>query len=173
MGQILSILWEILSILLEICYLIGIFRNHSFPPSPSTTILESFSGKFFLTTRAQSEKVEQISFRPPNFFLPVRPWLFRIKKPGFLRPCWTKQTFLLLARRFLTERYKKNKTVNTPPANELNQSKTVVVCSKLRRQCFEQNLFVLNLLITKAFTSLETSKFYISDSSNTTLNSLL
>ena len=25
--------------------------------------------------RAQSEKVGQISFRPPNFFLPVRPWL--------------------------------------------------------------------------------------------------
>jgi hypothetical protein len=54
MGQILSILWEILSILWEICYLIGIFRNHS-PPRLSTTILESFSGKFFLTTRAQSE----------------------------------------------------------------------------------------------------------------------
>ena len=32
------------------------------------------------------------------------------KKPGFLRPCWTTQTFLLLAKRFLTERYKKNKT---------------------------------------------------------------
>jgi hypothetical protein len=28
---------------------------------------------FFLTTRAQSEKVGQISFHPPNFFLPVRP----------------------------------------------------------------------------------------------------
>ena len=70
MGQILSILWEILSILWEMCYLIGIFRNHSFPPPPSTTILESFSGKCFLTTRAQSEKVGQISFRPPNFFLP-------------------------------------------------------------------------------------------------------
>jgi hypothetical protein len=39
-----------------------------------TIILESFSGKFFLTTRAQSEKVGQISFRRPNFFLPVRPW---------------------------------------------------------------------------------------------------
>jgi hypothetical protein len=25
------------------------------------------------TGRAQSEKVGQISFRPPNFFLPVRP----------------------------------------------------------------------------------------------------
>jgi hypothetical protein len=37
------------------------------------SILESFSGKFFLTTRAQSEKVGQISFRPPIFFLPVRP----------------------------------------------------------------------------------------------------
>ena len=61
---------RILSILWEICYLIGIFRNHS---SPSTTILERFSGKFFLTTRAQSEKFGQISFRPPNFFLPVRP----------------------------------------------------------------------------------------------------
>jgi hypothetical protein len=74
MVQIMSILWEILSILWEICYLIGIFRNH-FPP-PSTTILESFSGKFFLTTRAQSEKVGQISFRPPNFFLHVRPWKY-------------------------------------------------------------------------------------------------
>jgi hypothetical protein len=39
--------------------------------APSTTILESFSGKFFW----QSEKVGQISFRPPNLFLPVRPWL--------------------------------------------------------------------------------------------------
>ena len=39
----------------------------------TTTILGSFSGKFFLTTRAQSEKVGQISFRPPIFFLPVRP----------------------------------------------------------------------------------------------------
>jgi hypothetical protein len=64
MRQFLSILWEILSNLWEICYLIGIFRNHSSPP-PSTTILESFSGKFFLKTRAQSEKVGQISFRPP------------------------------------------------------------------------------------------------------------
>jgi hypothetical protein len=42
----------------------------------TTTILGSFSGKFFLTTRAQSEKVGQVSFRPPNFFLPVSPcWL--------------------------------------------------------------------------------------------------
>jgi hypothetical protein len=49
MGQILSILWEILSILWEICYLIGIFRNHS-----------NFTN-FFPP--------------PPNFFLPVRPWL--------------------------------------------------------------------------------------------------
>ena len=48
MRQFLSILWEILSNLWEICYLIGIFRNHSSPP-PSTTILESFSGKYFLT----------------------------------------------------------------------------------------------------------------------------
>ena len=74
MGQILSILWEMLSILWEICYVIVTFRNHSSPP-PSTTILERFSGKKFLTTWAQSEKVGQISFRPPNFFLPVRPWL--------------------------------------------------------------------------------------------------
>ena len=62
----------------EICYLIGIFCNHSSPPPPPasfTTILESFSWKFFLTTKAQSEKVGQISFRPPNFFLTVRPWL--------------------------------------------------------------------------------------------------
>ena len=70
----MSILWEILSILWEISYLVEIFRNHSSPPPPSTTNLESFSGNFFLTTMAQSEKVEQISFRPPNFFLPVRPW---------------------------------------------------------------------------------------------------
>jgi hypothetical protein len=69
MGQILSILWEILSILWEICYLIGIFRNHSSPRSQ--LFLESFSGKFFLKTRAESKKVGQISFRPPIFFLPV------------------------------------------------------------------------------------------------------
>jgi hypothetical protein len=31
------------------------------------------SNRNFSTTRAQSEKVGQISFRPPNFFLPVRP----------------------------------------------------------------------------------------------------
>jgi hypothetical protein len=45
MGKILSIWGKILSILWEICYLIGIFRSHS-PPSP-TTILDSFSGKCF------------------------------------------------------------------------------------------------------------------------------
>ena len=33
------------------------------------------TNNFFGTGRAQSEKVGQISFRPPNFFLPVRPWL--------------------------------------------------------------------------------------------------
>ena len=44
--KIMSILWEILSILWEIFYLIEIFRNHS-SPLPSTTILESFFGKFF------------------------------------------------------------------------------------------------------------------------------
>ena len=32
--------------------------------------------KIFGTGRTQSEKVGQISFRPPNFFLPVRPWLY-------------------------------------------------------------------------------------------------
>ena len=32
---------------------------------PSTTSLESFSGKFFLTTRTQSEKVGQILSPPP------------------------------------------------------------------------------------------------------------
>ena len=31
--------------------------------------------KFFGTGPAQSEKVGQISFRPPNYFLPVRPWM--------------------------------------------------------------------------------------------------
>jgi hypothetical protein len=35
--------------------------------------LISSTNIFFGTGRAQSEKVEQISFRPPNFFLPVRP----------------------------------------------------------------------------------------------------
>jgi hypothetical protein len=30
-------------------------------------------GGVFFTTRAQSEKVGQIYFRPPNFFLTVRP----------------------------------------------------------------------------------------------------
>ena len=30
--------------------------------------------KIFTTCRAKSEKVGQICFRPPNFFLPVRPW---------------------------------------------------------------------------------------------------
>ena len=75
----LSILWEILSTLWEICYLIGIFRNHSSlppPPPPSTTILESFSEKFLLTTWAQSEKVGQISFRPLIF--PSRTPMFSI-----------------------------------------------------------------------------------------------
>jgi hypothetical protein len=33
-----------------------------------------FHKNVFGTGRAQSEKVGQISFRPPNFFLPVRPW---------------------------------------------------------------------------------------------------
>jgi hypothetical protein len=33
-----------------------------------------FHKKFFGSSRAQSEKVGQISFCPPNFFLPVRPW---------------------------------------------------------------------------------------------------
>jgi hypothetical protein len=74
MGQILSILWEILSILWEICYLIGIFRNHSSLPPPVDNNFGKFLRKFFLTTQAQSEKVGQISFRPPIFFLPVRPW---------------------------------------------------------------------------------------------------
>jgi hypothetical protein len=32
------------------------------------------TNNFFGTGRAQSEKVGQISFRPRNFFLPVRPW---------------------------------------------------------------------------------------------------
>ena len=32
------------------------------------------TNNFFGTGWAQSEKVGQISFRPPNFFLPVRPW---------------------------------------------------------------------------------------------------
>jgi hypothetical protein len=31
------------------------------------------TNNFFGTGRAQSEKVGQISFRPPNFFLPVHP----------------------------------------------------------------------------------------------------
>jgi hypothetical protein len=88
-------LWEILSILWEICYLIGIFRNHSTPPS--TTILESFSGKFFLTPRAQSEKSGKFSSAPPNFFLPVRPWyialafirrIFWIQKRKLYRKFW-------------------------------------------------------------------------------------
>jgi hypothetical protein len=57
----------------KLCYLIGIFVITPPPHPPSTTILESFSGKFFLTTWAQSEKVRQISFRTPNFFLRVRP----------------------------------------------------------------------------------------------------
>ena len=34
-----------------------------------------FHKKIFGSSRAQSEKVGQISFCPPNFFLPVRPWL--------------------------------------------------------------------------------------------------
>ena len=32
-----------------------------------------FHNQFFRDWSAQSEKVGQISFRPPNFFLPVRP----------------------------------------------------------------------------------------------------
>ena len=32
------------------------------------------TNNFFGTGRAQSGKVGQISFRPPNFFLPVRSW---------------------------------------------------------------------------------------------------
>jgi hypothetical protein len=75
MGQILSILWEILSILWEICYLIGIFRNHC-PPVDNN--FGKFVRKFFWQlghNPKKSGKVGQISFRPPNFFLPVRPWL--------------------------------------------------------------------------------------------------
>ena len=45
-------------------YLIRIFRNYSSPPLP-TTILESFFGNFFLTTRAQSEKNRANFFPPP------------------------------------------------------------------------------------------------------------
>jgi hypothetical protein len=81
--------------------IIGIFRNHSSLP-PSTTILESFSGKFFLTTRAQSEKVGQIYFRTPNFFLPVRPCklvLSLLKK--FCKP-YEKLRTLLSSRSILT-----------------------------------------------------------------------
>jgi hypothetical protein len=51
-------------------YLIGIFGNHS---SPVDNNFGKFLRKIFLTTRTQSEKVGQISFRHPNFFLPVRP----------------------------------------------------------------------------------------------------
>jgi hypothetical protein len=36
--------------------------------------LISSTNHFFGTGRAQSEKVGHISFRPPKFILPVRPW---------------------------------------------------------------------------------------------------
>jgi hypothetical protein len=39
--------------------------------SPKLIVTEK---KIFGSGRAQSEKVGHISFRPPNFFLPVRPW---------------------------------------------------------------------------------------------------
>jgi hypothetical protein len=69
MGQILSILWEILSILWEICYIIGIFRNHSPPPPPPVdNNFGKFVRKIFFDN---SGTIRKISFRPPNFFLPV------------------------------------------------------------------------------------------------------
>ena len=63
MGQILSILWEILSILWEICCLIGIFGNHSSPPVDNS----------FFDNAGTIRKSRANFFRPPNFFLPVRP----------------------------------------------------------------------------------------------------
>jgi hypothetical protein len=45
-------------------------RQPSPPPPPVDNNLESFSGKFFLTTPAQSEKVGQIYFRPLIFSFP-------------------------------------------------------------------------------------------------------
>jgi hypothetical protein len=76
MGQILSILWEILSILSEICYLIGIFRNHCPPPPPprQQQFWKVSPENFFDNAGTIRNWVGQISFRPPNFFFPVRPW---------------------------------------------------------------------------------------------------
>jgi hypothetical protein len=65
MGQILSILLEILSILWEICYLIGIFRNHS-----STTSSESFSGNFFLQLGHNPKKLGKFLSAPLIFSFP-------------------------------------------------------------------------------------------------------
>ena len=44
---------------------------------------------YFGTSRAQSKKVGQIYFRPPNFFLPVRPWVCSCCHETIhsLRPC--------------------------------------------------------------------------------------
>jgi hypothetical protein len=56
-GKFCQFLWEI-------CYLIGIFRNHS-SPSPRRQQFWKVSPEVFLTTRAQSEKVGQTFFPPP------------------------------------------------------------------------------------------------------------
>jgi hypothetical protein len=74
--------WEILSILWEICYLKGIFRNHSSPP-PVRQQFWKVSPENFLTTRFVKFfdnflTIRKSSFRPLNFFLPVRPWLSAI-----------------------------------------------------------------------------------------------
>ena len=81
MGQILSILWEIMSILWEICYLIGIFRNHSSPPPPPPVDnnFGKFLRKIFLTTRAQSEKVEKFLSTPLIFSFPYAHDNFALK----------------------------------------------------------------------------------------------
>jgi hypothetical protein len=43
---------------------------------------------FFGTCRAQSEKVGHISFRPPKFFLPVRPCTYVKSQPTLYRKSW-------------------------------------------------------------------------------------
>ena len=61
-----QILWEILSILWEICYLIGIFRNHSSPPPPPPVDnnFGKFLRKIFFDNSGTIRK-SRVNFFPP------------------------------------------------------------------------------------------------------------
>ena len=92
MEQILSILWEIVLISLEILWylenLYDVSKNFGkmlhWPKflwrrgGGDVAKMNMLRKKIFGTGRAQSEKVGQIYFRPPNFLLPVRPCIWII-----------------------------------------------------------------------------------------------